>query len=146
MPPLKHSGEEICIFVDDHVLADFRLIGEEGDVCRTWFDGISYARVETPAQVNSAGSGTLPSTSLFKLEHIPSSSLLKVTCSVNRNEKVTLTLFNLQGKMIQSHTSSPHHTGTYNATFSTRRLTAGAYLCRLTAGQHRTTAMVRVMR
>ena len=140
------SGEVICIFIDDHVLVDFQIIGEEGDVYRTWFDGISYARIETPARVSGTRMGTTPSTSLLQLQYVPFSSQLKVTYSVSRNEKVTIGLYDLQGKKIQSHASFAQYPGTYIETFSTLHLTAGAYLCRLTTGHHSATAMVRVMR
>ncbi|MBN1577096.1 MAG: T9SS type A sorting domain-containing protein [Chitinispirillaceae bacterium] len=139
------SGEVVCVFIDDHVLGYEQLFGNEGDAYRTWFDGISYARIVTPARVRGDKTVTHRSDVFLKLHQIPARSLLKVTYSVDRNENATIALFDLRGRLIQTHTSFARHQGTHTETFSTGHLRAGVYLCRLTAGNCFATAAVRVL-
>ncbi|MBN1307422.1 MAG: hypothetical protein JXA18_05870 [Chitinispirillaceae bacterium] len=139
------EGIEICVFIDDHVMMDGEWFGSGGDTYRTWFDGISYARVALPARIAGDKRETYGSTPFFKVDQAPSRSLLKVTYSVDRNERATIALFDLKGSLLQSRTSFARHPGTYTETFSLGRLTGGIYICRLTAGSDVAAVTVRVL-
>ena len=134
------------VFIDDHVINNGGpFIGLVGDRYRSWFDGISYARVETPAPVirSKGGHSQVP---ILLLQQIPSRSLLKVTISIKRNENATLQFFDLYGRIIQSYIFPTYSRGTFTKTISTDRLTTGIYLCRFTNGRTTIAQSVKIMR
>ncbi|MBN1575529.1 MAG: T9SS type A sorting domain-containing protein [Chitinispirillaceae bacterium] len=139
------SAEHVYVYIDDHLIVNGVSFKQEGDGKRSWFDGISYAPIVPAGRI--AGKRTVTVFSpLLKLHPVPSRSLLNVTYSIDRKGIAELALFDMRGRLIRSHGSSVRQPGTYTATFSTDRLAAGVYFCRLTAEKSVATAAVKIVR
>ncbi len=142
------SGDVVSVFVDDHVLSVQEYFGEKGDAYRTWFDGVSYARVEVQPVMHAISKrNSLLRDAEVRFRYLPKSQLIKVVYYIGSKGKATVELFDLQGKRIVHQTFFAKSAGTFTGTFPAGSLKTGAYMCRLTTGAgYSAGGLVRVIR
>ena len=142
------SGELVSVYIDDHALMTGSYFGLSGDNCRTWFDGISHARIVTPAgTVKPSGKPLSRSAAgILNARYLPSRSQVRITCSIRDNNHAVIALYDLQGKRIALYKRYPEKNGVRSVTIPAHQLHPGMYLCRLTAGGGTGTRAVTITR
>jgi hypothetical protein len=102
--------------------------------------------VLTPA-VEDAGAGGIAPTIMSLAATNPSSSSCTVRFVLSAPSRVTLAMYDVQGRQVERLISSEIlDAGPHSATFDTGRWSLGCYICRLEAGEAAATGKVVVLR
>ena len=125
------------IFVDDEAIQTGTVNTPQGNVARTWYDGISYARLDTGSTANQIESEVI--SDKFSLEQNypnPFNQITTITYSLQRNDYVNLKIFNLFGQEVISLVNQVMPAGTYCVTWNAQDAPSGVYLCEIMVGSH----------
>lgn len=120
------------VFVDDSAVQ----VGStnlKGDIDRTWYDGVSYASVN--GTTNVAENKNLPVT--YKLNQNypnPFNPITKITYSIVKSNLITLEIFDVLGREIQTLVNIKQEPNEYSVDFNAGRLASGVYFYQLKAG------------
>ncbi len=127
------------VFVDDEAIR----IGTEntlvGDIDRTWYDGISYAILDTESivSVHQQADEELPiEFSLSQNYPNPFNSTTTITYSLPKDDHVSLKIYNLIGQEVAILADKEMLAGTHHVTWNAQNIPSGVYFIKITVGNH----------
>jgi hypothetical protein len=124
----------INVIVDDSAFT-FGTATLRGDVNRTWYDGVSYASVNTVTNV--ADNKVRPAA--FKLDQNypnPFNPTTKISYSISKSNFVTLKIYDVLGREIQTLVNKFQEPNKYSIDFNAGELASGVYFYQLKAGNN----------
>jgi hypothetical protein len=106
---------------------------QRGDVNRTWYDGVSYARVNGGTRV--AEIKNLPSTYHLNQNYPnPFNPVTKISYSIVKANVVTLKIYDVLGREIKTLVNNFQEPNEYSIDFQASELASGVYFYQLKAG------------
>jgi hypothetical protein len=81
--------------------------------------------------VHGSGSSGAAATPLFRVNYNPSSSRAIISYTLQDARKVSMNIFDGRGRVVAAIVNGINPAGTHNAAWDTKRVPAGAYLCRV---------------
>lgn len=128
------ANEEISVFVDDHAIQTGTASTMIGGAARTWYDGISLAKVNTIA-VNVAEWKEIPNE--FSLLHNypnPFNPTTTITYSLSKAAHVSLKVYNLLGREMATLVDQPMRAGAYQVVWNAQNAPSGVYFYKISDG------------
>ena len=129
------GGSTLNVFVDDSAYRiNTASPSLQGDVNRTWYDGISFAGVNTgPSNVSAekALPGEFNLSQNFPNPFNPSTT---IEYALPKASYVELKVYNLLGQEIATLVHSEMTAGVHSVTWNARNVTSGVYFYKMTAG------------
>lgn len=130
--PANHTFE---VFVDDEAIK----VGTQGtligDVARTWYDGISYARFDNDSITSVSENKALPiEFSLSQNYPNPFNSNTTITYSLSKDAYVHLKLYNIIGQEIATLVNKEMLAGTYSIVWNAQNVPSCLYFYKITVG------------
>lgn len=130
------ANETLNVYVDDHAIQTGTSGTRIGNTARTWYDGVSYARVNTTI-VSVAEDKILPNEfSLHQNYPNPFSRLgqgptTTITYSLLKAAHVSLKVYNLLGREVAALVDQQMPGGTHQAVWNAQSMPAGVYFCKI---------------
>jgi hypothetical protein len=128
------SNDSVDVFVDDDAIQVGTTGTLTGNTARTWYDGVSYARIGSGANSIAAGGPSHPS--MFALSQNypnPFNPTTEISYQVPEARSVTLKVFDILGREVATLVDERKSEGSYVVRFNGSGLASGVYLYRLTA-------------
>jgi hypothetical protein len=131
------AGDTLEVFVDDEAI----FIGTEntpvGDISRTWYDGISYARAGDISGVCFPDNEELPFGFDLKQNYPnPFSSITNISYTLSKTAYVNLSVFNILGQNVATLVDGEMSAGTQKTTWNAQKVPAGIYFLKMTVGNN----------
>jgi hypothetical protein len=123
------------VFVDDSAYQIGSASTLQGDINRTWYDGLSYARVNSATDVSEVRE--LPAA--FELgQNYPNPFNPTTTLSYSLPAKgfVELKVYNLLGQEVSTLVNDEKSAGTHRVTWSAQNMSSGVYFYRISVGRY----------
>jgi len=128
------AGNTITIYVDDHAIQTGTVNTLIGGTARTWYDGISYTRVDTTTVNISDQTETSPSEfSLNQNYPNPFNPETVITWRMATGGHVELSVYNVLGEKVANLLSQRMGPGTHSYTFDGGKLAGGVYYYQIIA-------------
>jgi Secretion system C-terminal sorting domain len=129
------ADDTVDVYVDDDAIQVGTTGTLIGNTARTWYDGLSYARVETGSAGVIAESLTLPNgIALDQNYPNPFNPTTAIQFSLSQNAPIQLKVYDLLGKEVAVLAGGRMGAGVHRVIWNAQGLSAGLYLCRLTMG------------
>ena len=128
------TESEFDVYVDDEAIRVGTPSTFTGDVARTWYDGISYARVGPVVSVTERDTDPRD----FVLEQNypnPFNPMTTIRYSLPQNVHVNLKVYDLLGQEVATLVSKDMPAGTHDVTWHAQNASSGVYFCRMAAGK-----------
>ena len=128
------SGDSVDVFIDDDAVQVGTTGTLIGNTARTWYDGVSYARVQTGA--TGVAADERPASRGFALSQNypnPFNPTTEIRYQVPEARWVTLKVFDILGREVATLVNERKSEGSYVVRFAGSGLASGVYLYRLTA-------------
>lgn len=126
------------VFVDDSAYkAGTSNPSLTGDIDRTWYDGVSYAKINGETTVNVVNSKNIPVD--FKLSQNypnPFNPSTKISFSIPRSGFVTLKIYDVLGKEVATLIEKEMKVGSHSITWNAVNVPSGIYFYRIMAGNY----------
>jgi hypothetical protein len=107
----------------------------QGDVNRTWYDGVSYARIGEVTDV--AEIKDKPSSfSISQNYPNPFNPATSIMYSIPKNNFVTLTVYNLLGQKVAELVNKEMQSGTYITKWNAQNIPSGVYFYKITVDNY----------
>jgi hypothetical protein len=129
------AGDTVKVYLDDDAIQVGTTSTLIGNTARTWYDGLSYARVEPGTAGIIAESLPLPNgITLDQNYPNPFNPTTAIQFSLSRDAPIQLKVYDLLGKEVVTLVRGQAEAGTHRVTWNAQGVSAGLYLCRLTMG------------
>jgi hypothetical protein len=129
-------NELIAVFVDDYAIQTGTAGTMIGNTARTWYDGISIARVNTTI-VNVAEHKEISGEfSLHQNFPNPFNPATTITYSLPKAAHVRLKIYNLLGREVTTLVDQQMPAGAHQATWNALGVTSGVYFYKISAGNY----------
>jgi hypothetical protein len=129
------ANEAIAVFVDDHAIQTGTASPLIGNTARTWYDGISYAKVDKSATVDVSDKEELPiGFSLSQNYPNPFNPTTTITYSLQREARVNLKVYNLLGQEMATLVNHKMSAGAHRVTWNAQGLPSGLYFYKIRVG------------
>jgi hypothetical protein len=132
------SNCSLNVFVDDETIQNGTSNTMVGDIARTWYEGISYAILDTASLVSVRQvDGKHPIE--FALDQNypnPFNSKTTITYSLSHNGYVSLKVYNLIGQEVAILADEVMFSGTHQVTWNAKNSPSGLYFIEITVGNH----------
>ncbi len=137
------AGETLTVFVDDEATQTGTLNTLVGNTCRTWYDGISYARIEN-AVTNVGRIAESPSEFALNQNYPnPFNPSTTISFSLPRDGHVTLEVYDMLGRETAALIDGEMRAGTHEIVWNAGEVSAGVYFYRIVSdGLSRTRSMI----
>lgn len=123
----------INVFVNDSAVQVGTVSTLKGDVDRTWYDGISYAKVGKITGVEQIKN--VPSSfSLNQNYPNPFNPSTTITYSIPKNEIVNLKVFDILGREVVELINKEMTAGAHSVQWNAQNIPSGVYFYKITAG------------
>jgi len=130
------AGDTLNVFVDDEAIQTGTTGTLAGNTCRTWYDGVSYANVETGI-VNVPENTKPPSRfSLSQNYPNPFNPATTITYSLPKSTFVELRVFNLLGQEVATLVHKVMSAGAHLVVWNALNAPSGVYFYKITAGSY----------
>jgi hypothetical protein len=133
------ANDSFEVFVDDEAIR----IGTQntlvGDIARTWYDGISYAILDTGSivSVHQQVNEVLPiEFTLGQNYPNPFNSTTTITYSLPQDDHVSLKVYNLMGQEVVTLVNEEMLAGTHFITWNVQSIPSSVYFVKITVGNH----------
>ncbi|MEO0293550.1 MAG: BNR-4 repeat-containing protein [candidate division WOR-3 bacterium] len=129
------SGDTIEVFVDDEAIQTGTTGPRVGDVCRTWYDGVSYFVEDLSGILDVVKNDDVNCD--FKLDQNypnPFNEITTISYSLYRDSYVILKVFNLLGEEIATLINEDVKAGSYKVSWDSKNLPSGIYFYKMTIG------------
>jgi hypothetical protein len=121
------------VFVDDEAIQTGTENTQVGDIARTWYDGISYNRLEDLSITRDLEGGYMPEG--FTLEQNypnPFNSATTITFSLLKHTHINLKIYNILGQEIATLVNQEMNSGIHRISWKAQNLSSGIYFYKLT--------------
>jgi len=127
--------DEVDVYVDDDAIQTGTTGTLIDNTARTWYDGLSYARVETaPTGVTTESGPHLPGEMLLSQNYPnPFNPTTVVSCQWPVASSVNLVVYDVLGREVARLANGLYAAGQHSFTFSVGTMATGVYLVRLEA-------------
>ena len=136
------------VYVDDEAIEVGTTNTQIGDVARTWYDGISFASLDTNYIVGIDNEVNDLSIAFNLSQNYPNpfNSTTSIEYAIDSRQFVSLKVYNLLGKEIVTLVNEEKPAGVYMVEFDARELSSGIYIYQLQAGDFTETRKMMLMR
>jgi hypothetical protein len=131
------ADDTLEVFVDDEAILTGTASTPVGGICRTWYDGISFA------QLNNLGIVDLPENEEFQLgfklgQNYPNpfNSNTTINYSLSKISYVSLKVYNLLGQEVATLVDEEKCAGPHSIKWSPQDLPSGVYFCIIKVNNH----------
>ena len=141
------TNDTIHVFVDDYAIQTGTSGTPVGGVACSWYDGISYARVDSALVNISDNRPALPKG--FRLSQNypnPFNPTTTIQFDLPGSELVILRVFNVKGQMIETLVSGKLEAGTHKIQWNADGLATGIYFYQIQAGEFVTVKKMTLIR
>jgi hypothetical protein len=121
------------VFVDDSAYKVGTTTPLAGNINRTWYDGVSYANVNIATSVTDTKVHPM-NFSLDQNYPNPFNPVTKISYSISKLNFVTLKIYDVLGREIQTLVNKYQEPNTYSIDFNANTLSSGVYFYQLKAG------------
>ncbi|MDZ7725416.1 MAG: T9SS type A sorting domain-containing protein [candidate division KSB1 bacterium] len=129
------KNDTISVFVDDYGVATGTTHQRQGNTARTWYDGVSYARVGDPVSMSvETPAGTPMHCSLLQNYPNPFNPETTIRYTLSEPAHVQLRVINLQGQIVATLVDDSRSTGAYQVNWNAQEHASGVYFVQLMAG------------
>jgi len=116
------------VFVDDEAVQVGTSGTPQGDVTRTWYDGISYAMVNSNTTTNTARSEEIsPRFSLSQNYPNPFNQTTTINFSLQKNDYVNLKVYNMVGQEVATLVKQDMSAGYHSVEWNAQNFPSGVY-------------------
>jgi hypothetical protein len=123
--------ENYFVYIDDHAISTGSTSLSSGGTARTWYDGISYARVSSPA-VHVEEKGMPVDSSIAQNYPNPFNPSTTIEFKLGFSGNVRLQVFDIQGRFIATLLGGEYfEPGTHRVAFDASGFASGVYFYRL---------------
>lgn len=122
-------------YVDDAAVAAGQTTALSGDQVRTWYDGISYALVESATQVAGQTPSRPFSCSLEQNYPNPFNPTTTIRFTLEQTTRAILTIFDIKGRQRAALLDQELAPGMHSVVWNAAESASGTYLCRLLTPQ-----------
>lgn len=130
------ANESIAVLVDDYAIQTGTTGTMVGGTARTWYDGISIAKVNTTI-VNVAEHEEIAGEfSLHQNFPNPFNPATTITYSLPKATHVSLKIYNLLGREVATLVDQQMPAGMHQATWNGQGMTSGVYFYKISAGNY----------
>ncbi len=131
------ADDTLNVFIDDEAIMVGSADSEVGDICRTWYDGISYSHpgqhpgnfsiVERQEQAN-------PSLGFTMKQNYPNPfySTTDISYTLSQSTHVNLKVFNMLGQTVTTLVDQEMSAGTHETSWDAHNLSSGIYFFKIT--------------
>jgi hypothetical protein len=129
------ASETVNVFADDDAIQTGTTGTLIGNTARTWYDGVSYARVQTGATGVVAVSSPAPEAFILSQNYPnPFNPSTRIKFRIPTSGVVALTIHDMLGREVKTLVREELKAGRYETTFNAQGLPSGIYFYRLKAG------------
>ncbi|MDH7605153.1 MAG: T9SS type A sorting domain-containing protein [Melioribacter sp.] len=122
------------IYIDDNAIRTGTTNTLTGDLTRTWYDGISYAKVDTNGTVDVEENNFIPKEFvLYQNYPNPFNPSTKITYELSKASFVTLKVYDVLGREVVTLINQHQNPGRHEAIFNASHLSSGVYFYTLNA-------------
>jgi hypothetical protein len=131
------AGDSIAVCIDDESILTGSSSRTAGDIARTWYDGVSYARVDNSiSSVHSKEKTPPEKLALIQNYPNPFNPTTTITYSLPTSSNVVLTIYNVMGQKIKTLVNTRQNAGNYEIQWNGsnekgERVSSGVYLYQL---------------
>lgn len=130
------ANDTVRVFVDDEPIQTGTTGTRIGNTARTWYDGISYAKVNTTV-VSVAEHQEIPGEfSLGQNYPNPFNPMTTITFSLPKAVHVNLKIYNLLGREVATLVDQQMLAGAHHVTWNAQDMPSGVYFYKLTVGDY----------
>lgn len=123
------------VYIDDNAIKVGTTNSLQGDVTRTWYDGISYAKVGTTNTVDVAEYNFIPRNFMLNQNYPKTfNPTTKISSNLSKPSYVTLKVYDLLGREIKTLVNQYQNAGNYEIISNAENLPSGIYFYQLIAG------------
>ena len=129
------EGNTFEVFVDDSAIQVGTTAPLKGDVNRTWYDGVSYAKVEPITSVSE----NLELPVKFNLDQNypnPFNPTTTITYSLPKTGFVDLKVYNLLGQEVATLVNKEAQAGTHQVSWNAHNMSSGVYLYKISVSSN----------
>jgi flagellar hook assembly protein FlgD len=128
------------VFVDDEAIRTGQTGTLVGDVCRTWYDGVSYAEVGNGSVVSVSKEVNVPKEFVLGQNYPnPFNPMTTIDYSLPEKGYVSLKVYNLVGQEVATLVSKEMPAGSHRINWNAQNLPSGVYFYRITVGSYSNT-------
>jgi hypothetical protein len=131
------AGDSIAVFIDDESIQTGSSSRTVGDIARTWYGGVSYARVDNSVSSVDSEEKTPPRKfALIQNYPNPFNPTTRISFSIPTSSNAVLTIYNVVGQKIKTLVNSRQNAGNYEIQWNGlnekgERVSSGVYLYQL---------------
>ncbi len=145
------TGDTLEVFIDDEAIQTGTENTLVGGVCRSWYDGISYAH---PGKQTGDISGiALPDKEKFqvgfelrRVHPNPFNSIANINFELSYRAHVSLCVFNMLGQKVATLINREMGVGTHDLRWDSQNIPSGIYFLKMTVGNDSDTKKMIVIR
>ncbi len=131
------AGDTLDVFVDDEAIQTGTASTQAGDVYRTWYEGISYARIGDLSGVCLPDNEKLPLGFSLKQNYPnPFSSITNINYTLSEPAHVNLSVFNMLGQKVSELVDGVLSAGPHCTSWDAENLSSGIYFLKMTVGDN----------
>ncbi len=120
------------VYVDDNSVRTGTSNTLTGDITRTWYDGISYVKVNTTGTADIKENNFIPKDFvLYQNYPNPFNPATKITYELSKAGFVTLKVYDMLGREISTLVNQYQNAGKYEIIFNANNLSSGIYFYKL---------------
>lgn len=141
------AGDTLDVFIDDEAIQTGTASTQVGDVCRTWYDGISYVRVRDLSGVCCPENEELPlGFSLNQNHPNPFYSITDISYTLSKPAHVKLSVYNMLGQKVAELVNGEMSAGPHSTRWGAEKIPSGTYFLRMTVGNNSITKKALLLR
>jgi hypothetical protein len=128
------------VFVDDEAIRTGQTGTLVGDVCRTWYDGVSYAQVGNGSVASVSKEVNVPKEFVLGQNYPnPFNPMTTIDYSLPEKGYVSLKVYNLVGQEVATLVHKEMPAGSHRISWNAQNLPSGVYFYRITVGSYSNT-------
>jgi len=145
------GDDTLSVFVDDKAIKVGPAGAEVGDICRSWYDGISYShpgRHPGDLSIVEYQEHTNPSLGFTMKQNYPNpfSSSTNISYVLSGPAHVKLSVFNMLGQIVATLVDQEMSVGTHNERWDAQNVPSGIYFLKITVGENSITKKAMLVR
>ena len=135
------TDDTLNVFIDDEAIMVGTAGLEVGDICRTWYDGISYSHPGShPGYISMVEYPEYEKSPLgFSLNQNhpnPFSSTTNISYTLSKRAHVKLSAYNMLGQKVAELLNGEISAGSHSTGWNAENLSSGIYFLRMTVGNN----------
>jgi hypothetical protein len=131
------ANDTLTVFVDDEAIQTGTTGTLVGNTCRTWYDGISYAKVGNGSPVSVTEERNVPKEYVLSQNYPnPFNPMTTIDYSLPEDGFVILKVYNLLGQEVATLVRKEMPAGSHSIAWNAQDLPSGIYFYKITVGNH----------